>query len=96
MVQSKSAITRFPGLKNDPATMPQPNSDWRWGIVAVGSDGVSRYSELQRGASATVKNFTIRQDDRGIYMVVMGTPSQMQKIKWDQAYYSLYRYPWDG
>ncbi|UFK40321.1 Svx/AvrXca family virulence/avirulence protein [Pectobacterium parvum] len=94
MVQSKSAITRLPGLKNDPATMPQPNSDWRWGIVAVGADGVSRYSELQRGASATVKNFTIRQDDRGIYMVVMGTPSQMQKIKWDQAYYSLYRYPW--
>ncbi|MEH2919581.1 Svx/AvrXca family virulence/avirulence protein [Samsonia erythrinae] len=94
MVQNQPAVTRFPGLKNDPATVPQPHSDWRWGIVAIGADGVSRYSELQRGASATVENFAIRHDDRGIYMVVMGTPSVMQKIKWDQSYYSLYRYPW--
>jgi carbonic anhydrase/acetyltransferase-like protein (isoleucine patch superfamily) len=24
----------------------------------------------------------------------MATPSQMQKIEWDQPYYSIYRYPW--
>lgn len=24
----------------------------------------------------------------------MATPSQMQKIRWDQPYYSIYRYPW--
>jgi hypothetical protein len=27
-------------------------------------------------------------------MVVMGAPSVMTQIRWDQPWYSVYRYPW--
>nr|WP_143840514.1 Svx/AvrXca family virulence/avirulence protein [Novosphingobium panipatense] len=93
VVQQAAAVSSLPGLADEPETIPSPASDWRWGVVAVGADGSSRYTPLQRGAkgSATI---TVRADDTGLYLVVMATPSQMQKIRWDQPYYSIYRYPW--
>ncbi|WP_033577026.1 Svx/AvrXca family virulence/avirulence protein [Dickeya chrysanthemi] len=92
-VQTVAAVNRFPGLKNDPAALTSPDSDWRWGLVAVNAAGKARYSALQRGASASVNNFSIKKGE-SIYLVVMGTPTEMHKIKWDQAYYGVYRYPW--
>ncbi|MGM3191648.1 Svx/AvrXca family virulence/avirulence protein [Dickeya dadantii subsp. dieffenbachiae] len=92
-VQTVAAVNRFPGLKNDPATLQSPDSDWRWGVVAVNASGKARYSALQRGASASVNNFSIKKGEN-VYLVVMGTPTEMHKIKWDQAYYGVYRYPW--
>ncbi|WP_263063307.1 Svx/AvrXca family virulence/avirulence protein [Dickeya dadantii] len=92
-VQNVAAVNRFPGLKNDPATLQSPDSDWRWGVVAVNASGKARYSALQRGASASVNNFSIKKGE-SVYLVVMGTPTEMHKVKWDQAYYGVYRYPW--
>ncbi|WES88952.1 Svx/AvrXca family virulence/avirulence protein [Dickeya fangzhongdai] len=94
IVQSAPAVNSLPGLKNDPVSLTQPDSDWRWGLVAIDSAGKSRYSALQRGASAKISNFAVKSTDKGLYLVVMGSPSQMHQITWDQAYYSLYRYPW--
>jgi hypothetical protein len=75
------------------AKVSAPNSDWRWGVVAIDANGKSRYSPLQRGARADI-NFALSPGDREVYMVVTATPSKYQKIFWDQKYNSLYRYPW--
>ncbi|MGF7155492.1 Svx/AvrXca family virulence/avirulence protein [Novosphingobium gossypii] len=93
IVQDASATAALPGLADEPATIPSPASDWRWGLVAVGADGRSRYAPLQRGASATA-SVEVRADDAGLFLMVMATPSQMQQIRWDQPWYSIYRYPW--
>ncbi|KHL52511.1 Svx/AvrXca family virulence/avirulence protein, partial [Xanthomonas cannabis] len=92
-VQSAPAVTGLPGLLNDPASIPNPDSDWRWGVVAIDSAGKARYSTLQRGARASV-TVALKSGDRAVYLMVMGAPGSMQQIKWDQSYYAIYRYPW--
>ncbi|WAW87093.1 Svx/AvrXca family virulence/avirulence protein [Xanthomonas citri pv. malvacearum] len=92
-VQTAPAVTALPGLANDPDSIPAPDSDWRWSVVAIDSSGRARYSALQRGAKATL-SVALKSGDRAVYLVVMGAPSTMQKIKWDQSYYAIYRYPW--
>jgi hypothetical protein len=93
VVQQASAAASLPGLADEPETIPSPASDWRWGVVAVGADGKSRMTALQRGAKGTT-SITVQPGDTGLYLVVMATPSEMQKIRWDQPWYSIYRYPW--
>ncbi|MCL1499704.1 Svx/AvrXca family virulence/avirulence protein [Xanthomonas nasturtii] len=92
-VQSAPAVTSLPGLLNDPTSIPNPDSDWRWGVVTIDSAGKARYSTLQRGAKASV-TVALKSGDRAVYLMVMGAPSSMQQIKWDQSYYAIYRYPW--
>ncbi|MBB3835917.1 hypothetical protein FHR55_004181 [Xanthomonas arboricola] len=92
-VQSTPAVTSLPGLATDPASIPNPDSDWRWGVVAIDSAGKARYSTLQRGAKASV-TVALKSGDRAVYLMVMGAPGSMQQIKWDQSYYAIYRYPW--
>jgi hypothetical protein len=93
VVQSAPAVTALPGLADEPATIPSPDSDWRWGLVAVDADGTSRYTPLQRGADGTA-TIALRPGDQGLYLVVVGTPSRFHHIRWEQPYYSIYRYPW--
>jgi hypothetical protein len=93
VVQQASAAASLPGLADEPETIPSPASDWRWGVVAVGADGKSRMTALQRGAKGTT-SIAVHPGDTGLYLVVMATPSEMQKIRWDQPWYSIYRYPW--
>jgi len=93
VVQAAPATTTLPGFTNDPTSIPQPDSDWRWGVVAIQADGTPRYGPLMGGADGDL-SFDLKAGDQAIYMVVVGTPSSQQKIQWDQAYYSIYRYPW--
>lgn len=93
VVQQASAAAALPGLADEPASVPPPASDWRWGLVAIGADGASRYSPLQRGSSAKA-SIAVQQGDIGLFLMVMATPSQMQQIRWDQPWYAIYRYPW--
>ncbi|MPT48648.1 MAG: avirulence protein [Sphingobium sp.] len=93
VVQDNPATQTLPGLADEPTAIPQPDSDWRWGVVSVGADGSSRYSALQTGARGDV-TVDVRPDDSAHYLMVMGTPSKMHQIRWDQPYYSIYRYPW--
>jgi hypothetical protein len=87
----------YKGPQGDPgwaqAQVPNPDSDWRWGVVAIDAAGNARPSPLQSGARADL-SFALRPGDREVYMVVVATPSKYQKIFWDQKYNSLYRYPW--
>lgn len=93
IVQSAAATTALPGLADEPAAVPPPSSGWRWGLVAVGADGRSRYSGLSRGAQSQA-SIAIESGDTGLYMIVLGAPDTFQHIRWDQPYYSIYRYPW--
>lgn len=93
VVQQASATATLPGLALDPPAIDPPSSDWRWGLVAVGADGKSRYSPLGRGADGRA-TLALRTGDTGLYMIVVGTPSTFHHIRWDQGYYSIYRYPW--
>jgi hypothetical protein len=71
----------------------EASSDWRWGLVAT-NEGLtkSRYSALQRGSDGEL-SFCVN-DGEPLWLVVMGTPSEQQHILWDQAYESIYRYPY--
>jgi Family of unknown function (DUF6055) len=93
VVQAAAASTAFGSLTNDPATVPAPDSDWRWGLVAVDAAGKSRYSSLQRGASGTA-SLCLQAGDQSLWLAVVATPSKIQQIKWDQNHASIYRYPW--
>ena len=86
-----SGVGSHPDWTN--AKVPNPDSDWRWGVVAIEAAGNARYSPLQSGARADM-NFAMKPGDREVYMVVVATPKKYQKIFWDQKYNSLYRYPW--
>ena len=69
------------------------NSDWRWGLVATTSALTNpRYSTLQRGSDGTLEMCVGPNDS--LWLVVMGTPSVQQQIVWDQAYPSIFRYPY--
>jgi carbonic anhydrase/acetyltransferase-like protein (isoleucine patch superfamily) len=94
LVQDEPAVAEFKGeFENEPKSVPDPNSDWRWGLVAVDQEGKPRYSALQRGAQADL-SFSLREDDKEVWLAVAATPSEMQQIFWDQMYYTIYRYPW--
>jgi len=93
-VQKKPGVERFSGdFENEPDSLVQPDSDWRWGLVAVNKNSEPRYSVLQRGAESKL-NFPLQPDEEEVWLVVVATPTTMHQIFWDQIYYSIYRYPW--
>jgi hypothetical protein len=94
VLQPAAANTNFGNYANQPATIPEPGSDWRWALVATDASGSRpRYSALQHGSDGEV-SFCVGEGDAQLYLVVMATPQTVQKIQWDQMYYTLYRYPW--
>jgi hypothetical protein len=69
------------------------NSDFRWGLVATDTAlAKPRYSPLQRGTDGAL-TFCINPGEP-LFLMVMGTPSVQQSIQWDQAYPTIYRYPY--
>lgn len=94
LVQDEPNIEEFTGdFENEPKSVPAPNSDWRWGLVAVDQAGKPRYSELQRGAKADL-SFPLQEGENEVWLAVAATPTEMQQIFWDQMYYTIYRYSW--
>jgi len=74
-------------------TQPGANSDWRWGLVATDSDITSaRYGTLQSGSDGA-SSLCVDAEEL-VWLVVAATPSVQQKIVWDQAYGTIYRYPY--
>jgi hypothetical protein len=69
------------------------NADFRWGLVATDAAITSpRYSTLQRGTDGAL-TFCVNAGE-SLFLVVMATPSVQQQIVWDQAYPTIYRYPY--
>jgi len=74
-------------------TQPEANSGFRFGLVATDAElSTSRYSTLQRGTDAELE-FCVTPGE-SLWLVVMATPTELQQIVWDQAYPSIYRYPY--
>ena len=69
------------------------DSDYRWGLVATDS-GITtpRYSALQSGTDGKLE-FCVKAGE-ALFLVVTATPSVQKQIVWDQAYNTIYRYPW--
>ncbi len=76
-----------------PATVPNPGSNWRWAVVAIDKNGNSRSSPMQKGVSADM-SFALQAGDQEVYLVVVATPDEFQSIFWDQRYHTIYRYPY--
>lgn len=94
LVQKEPGVARFDRkFEKEPRQVPAPNSDWRWGLVAIDEKGQPRYSDLQRGAAARL-TFSLRLNEKELWLVVVATPTEYQRIEWDQMYYTIYRYPW--
>jgi hypothetical protein len=69
------------------------SSGFRWGLVATDTAITTpRYSSLQRGTDGELQ-FCV-QPDQALWLVVVATPTAIQKVIWDQAYPSIYRYPY--
>jgi len=79
-----------------------PGSDWRYGLVAVTGDATStsanvtaRYGDLKRAADGNPNiSIDIRNGETQLYLVVAAAPTVNHKIKWDQYYYTIYRFPY--
>jgi len=86
---SASSVTvTFRGL-----TQTGANADFRWGLVATDAAiAKPRYSKLQSGTDG-VLSFCV-QAGEPLFLVVVATPSVQQTIVWDQAYPTIYRYPY--
>ena len=76
-----------------PDALPDPASGWTVGLVAEGSDGTPRYSEMKNGTAFNLEIET-KNSDKALFLAVAATPKEMQTILWDQFYYSIYRYPY--
>jgi hypothetical protein len=69
------------------------NADFRWGLVATDAAITRpRYSAVQRGTDGQL-TFCVNGGE-ALFLVVMGAPSAMQQIAWDQPYSTIYRYPY--
>ncbi|MEI6714951.1 MAG: DUF6055 domain-containing protein [Verrucomicrobiota bacterium] len=94
LVQTRPGVTKFAGnFEKEPSEVPDPSSDWRWGLVATDAEGRARYSKLQRGPAARL-TFPLQPNEKEVWLVVTATPREYQRIEWDQMYYAIYRYPW--
>ena len=94
LVQKEPGVAGFTQqFEKEPKVVPQPCSDWRWGLVAVDAAGRPRYSALQRGATSQV-DFKLGEGEKEVWLAVTATPTEYQRIEWDQMYYTIYRYPW--
>jgi len=83
-----SVSVTFRGLKQSGS-----NADFRWGLVATDAAiATPRYSKLQNGTDGALE-FCVRSGE-ALFLVVMATPSVAQSVVWDQAYPTIYRYPY--
>lgn len=76
-----------------PEKMPDPNSSWTVGLVAEGSDGTPRYSEMKSGTAFNLEIET-KANDKALWLTVTATPKELYTVTWDQFYYTIYRYPY--
>ena len=69
------------------------DADFRWGLVATNSQFSSaRYSAMQKGLDADL-TFKVNAGEP-LFLVVTATPSVFKTVVWDQAYGTVWRYPY--
>jgi carbonic anhydrase/acetyltransferase-like protein (isoleucine patch superfamily) len=105
-VQTQNNIPNYARVQNlEPTTANLPNdpqSDWRYGLVAVTGDAASRtgtvtarYSPVMRASDDNPDvSITMQNGETQLYLVVAATPKIHHKITWDQYFYTIYRFPY--
>ena len=83
---AKTVEVDFTGIHD-----PTVYSDWRVCILAVGADGVRRYSDLWNKGSM---KFDIKADDKSLWLVVAATPTAFTSQPTVQGAKRLPTYPW--
>ncbi len=93
VVQDRNNIPGYRKVRSlEPDSISAPGSGWRFGLVAVDTVRTAfRYSPLMASGEVYLD---LQPAESEIYLVVAATPANRQLIKWDQMYYTLYRYPW--
>jgi len=76
-----------------PDSVPSAASQWAFGLVAEGSDGTPRYSEMMLDTAGNL-SIDVQSSDKALWLAVTAAPSEMHTILWDQFYYSIYRFPY--
>lgn len=72
-------------------------SGWRWGFVAVESDGSERYGTVYSDSDKTV-TFNKTAADEQIWLIVTGAPTEFNSAHWyiwEAGYPKYYRYPYE-
>jgi len=82
-----------PGAGGAYSLAQDPASAWRWGIVAVTTDGRSRYTEMKAGQSGTLE-YPLQGDERYVALAVAATPDVHHGLFWEQLHHTRYRYPY--
>jgi hypothetical protein len=69
------------------------DADFRWGLVATNTQFTSaRYSAMQKGLDGDL-SFKVNAGEP-LFLVVSATPSVFKTVVWDQAYETIWRYPY--
>jgi hypothetical protein len=85
---AESVSVTFRGVTKD-----SPNAGFRWGLLATDAELTrSRYSALQRGTDGALE-FCLSPGE-SLWLVVVATPTVVEKVVWDQPYPSIRRYPY--
>jgi hypothetical protein len=78
----------------EPHELSNPDSDWRYGLLAVKNDSV-RSRRLMRASDGNPDCILhLQPGENEVYLIVAATPMSEKKIFNNQIYYSIYRYPW--
>ena len=93
---------RFRGDAQAGDTLNDIGSDWRYGLVAVAGDAASasanataRYTEAKRALDGNPDvEITLQSGETQLYLVVAATPTVNHKIKQNQDYHTIYRFPY--
>jgi len=94
---------RFRGdVQTSGDTLNDIGSDWRYGLIAVAGDAtsasansVARYTEVKRASDGNPDvEITLQSGETQLYLVVSATPTVNHKIKWNQEYHTIYRFPY--
>jgi hypothetical protein len=105
-VQTQNNIPNYArgqNLEPQVANLPNdPQSDWRYGLVAVTGEAASktgtvtaRYSPVMRASDGNPDvSITMQNSETQLYLVVAATPKIHHKISWDQYFYTIYRFPY--
>jgi hypothetical protein len=85
--EQKQLFLKFQGI-----TENNPDGGWRYSLVAINKEGVSRFSPLYQEEGE--QSFEWMDDDSLCYLVVSGAPGVHHNYDWEIGFPKIYRYPY--
>ncbi len=74
---------QFQGFTGDGyRSIKTARAGWRWGLVALNSDGTTTYGQMQSDKEGTL-TYTVPEEAERLWLVVMGAPTLWWHHEWD-------------